>query len=578
MIITTLALFYVLALCFLYGLLLYRMFGWLPNRLDAQISVPQIALAGIGLITALAALASFFIPISVGFHLALLVGAVGMLAWNFRRIIHLASDGLKFIRRHPAITIFFLLATLLAVYEGSREPLNFDTGLYHAQFIRWTETYPVAPGLGNFSDRLAFNSAWLMFASVFHLAWILPLPFHSPGLALYLVLILEVCARLGQSRSGPLSVAGGAPLLFLPLSHLLFRNELSSPGTDLPAALLVWLILVYTLDHAQPNNVSGRPIGFLFLLAGFATTVKLSVAPILLLPLVLWIWEKRITFSAFLQNALILGMILAPWLGRNVILSGYLVYPFPQIDLFSLAWKIPPEKALGAQQSIKAWARVPGRAPEEVLAYSFRVWTMEWWSKLSDLNQALLIITACVMGFFLISLLTLWFKQQARFSGSCRVPNDPKSTILLPSHLVGLGLAVGMLGAVYWFWQAPDIRFGYGFIGILVATPLAVLLVKTWTFRPARIAVFLALAAYQLASLAEMTDFTRWRSRWYVANPYPTIALVEFEQNNFKYFMPDQGTQCWYEAIPCTPFPNSDAYLRGTNTSDGFIDSPDKRP
>ncbi len=560
MIITALALCYITALCFLYGLLIYRIFGWFPKQPDNSIPVPQVALAGICLITALASLSSFFVPINKSFHLTLLFGAAGILAWNFMHIRTLVSNGVRFLTHHPIISFLFILAVLLAVYEGSREPLNFDTGLYHAQFIRWTETYPVVPGLGNFADRLAFNSAWLMFATVVHLEWILPLPFHAPSLVLYLILIMEACARLTEGSKNRLPIASLMALLIFPLTHLLFRAEFSSPGTDLPAALLTWLLVIYTLDYACPNfQITLTPIGSLFMLAGFAITIKLSAAPILLLPLALWIWRKGVSIFSSIQNGLALSLMVLPWMGRNIFLSGYLIYPFPQIDLFSFPWKIPYEKALSAQQWIKAWARVPGRGPEEVFSYSFRIWTLEWWSKMSELNQTLVIAALIICGMYFISVLILWLKK--------------KDSNILPSPLIGLTSAVALLGAIYWFWQAPDIRFGYGFIGVLLVLPVATILTRVWSLRLARLVALLALITYQVAMMAEATDITRWRSRWYVANPYPHISLVEFEQNNFEYFRPDQGTQCWYEIIPCTPFPNSDARLRGTDISDGFIDT-----
>lgn len=34
-------------------------------------------------------------------------------------------------------------------------------------------------------------------------------------------------------------------------------------------------------------------------------------------------------------------VVLAPWLVRNVLISGWLIYPFAAIDLFSVDWKIP---------------------------------------------------------------------------------------------------------------------------------------------------------------------------------------------------------------------------------------------
>ena len=39
-------------------------------------------------------------------------------------------------------------------------------------------------------------------------------------------------------------------------------------------------------------------------------------------------------------------VVIAPFLIRNYYLSGYLIYPFPAIDLFDVPWKIPQGVAL----------------------------------------------------------------------------------------------------------------------------------------------------------------------------------------------------------------------------------------
>ena len=42
----------------------------------------------------------------------------------------------------------------------------YDTGLYHAQYIKWIRNYPVVPGLGNLHGRFAFNSMFLVLSGL----------------------------------------------------------------------------------------------------------------------------------------------------------------------------------------------------------------------------------------------------------------------------------------------------------------------------------------------------------------------------------------------------------------------------
>ena len=59
--------------------------------------------------------------------------------------------------RGRMLGILFLF--LLFAYGTSRGVIHYDTGLYHAQSIRWIEEYGVVKGLGNLHCRLAYNSS-----------------------------------------------------------------------------------------------------------------------------------------------------------------------------------------------------------------------------------------------------------------------------------------------------------------------------------------------------------------------------------------------------------------------------------
>ena len=50
--------------------------------------------------------------------------------------------------------------------------MHVDTGLYHAQAIRWIEEYGVVPGLGNLHSRFAYNSAAFPLCAVYSMRWL----------------------------------------------------------------------------------------------------------------------------------------------------------------------------------------------------------------------------------------------------------------------------------------------------------------------------------------------------------------------------------------------------------------------
>ena len=72
------------------------------------------------------------------------------------------------------------------------------------------------------------------------------------------------------------------------------------------------------------------------------TTFKLSAGMLVILALYPAVCLIRSKEWKKIGIYLLCGcVVLAPWLVRNVLISGWLIYPFAAIDLFSVDWKIP---------------------------------------------------------------------------------------------------------------------------------------------------------------------------------------------------------------------------------------------
>jgi hypothetical protein len=524
-----------------------------------------LVLIGLTLIVSVANLVSIGIPLGFGAALGL-VAIAALAGWFERGAIRQDFARLTDALRQTSVWMLVLGAAFCAVliYKSSDLPINYDTGLYHAQTMRWIETYPVVPGLGNFADRLAFDSSWLVFGALVSASWLGNVVFHAPASLLFLLLVIEGCWRLGRLLRGEVRIAHVLAVLFLLLGRRLFPLEFSSPGTDLPAALLIWLAGLYALDLLESGaltRLTGRHWAIL-LGTVLAVTVKLSALPALILPAYIFL---RLNKNARLHPAwsgLALAALLAvPWLARNVIVSGYLAYPFPQVDLFALDWKIPVAKALEAQSTITAWARLPNRDAGAVLAMPLSQWAPMWWKEQDSFDQLLLIGAGAAW----LLLAFRWIVARIRRS-PWRVCWEAIPTVA----------ATGAAGCIFWFLQAPSFRFGYGFIGVLLGCPLAVLAAEGLVAIPRRwrqaglVLVLVGLLAYQAVSLAGLRNVSEWQARWWIPAGYPAVEVNQVKQNNFSYAFPRSGNQCWDAPIPCTPFPNQQSWMRGTDFSQGF--------
>lgn len=81
-------------------------------------------------------------------------------------------------KKNKAVWLLYAGLTLLFAYGSSRGYMHYDTGLYHAQAIRWIEEYGVVPGLANLHSRFGYNSASFALSAFFSETWLIGRPMH----------------------------------------------------------------------------------------------------------------------------------------------------------------------------------------------------------------------------------------------------------------------------------------------------------------------------------------------------------------------------------------------------------------
>lgn len=520
---------------------------------------------GFAALSTLANLLSLALPLS---WLALLLVTLGALA---ALGLALRGGGLSLpwqgsaLRTLPILAGVLALVALAAVVENATHtPANFDSGLYHAQTIRWFETYPLVPGLGNLHSRLAFNSSWLVLNALFSFAFLGGQSFHLAPAALFVLCVLDGARGASGLLKKQFSAANALRILFLPLSFYILGAEISSPGTDMPGILIAWSLAALWLE--RPPAGQERLTGALLAVTAFyIVTIKLSLGIFLLLALVVWLRGGRSFRYALQLGALGLAVWL-PWMAHSVILSGYLIYPLAVVDLFHVDWKIPLAQARSEANVIRAWARFPDLETAEVLAMPLRQWLKAWFLDHTT-NQRAILLTAAASPLAVLGLSAAARLKQRRW-------NAP-TTAALELYTVTL------LSAIYWLWNAPDLRFGYGIILLLIVLPAAWGLswaAQAWPRLSMPLAYALALAGlvYQISFLAASFDAGSLAQRWVEPLAYPELPSEPCGLDSRTIFCPAEisYTQCWYEPFPCVPSPRSDVVLRGADFGQGFTSQP----
>lgn len=416
------------------------------SKIDYKSSPLDVILIGMCITASIIAISSFWIPSNT--ILLLVLAFICALYWLFssKQITPLIKKILDFIRSQSKLHLLMYAIIIIAIAMFSTlHPMMTDTLYYHYQNIMWNEQYHIVPGLANLQPRFAFNSSYFLLASTFGLK---PLfghyifGVHTFFLAAFFIWVLY---KILHTKN---IIKGGLCILMLCSLFVIYKLHITSVTTDfIPNLLVCYLIMKMIYDkQAMQNN----PLLF-FALPVFIITLKISCFAIALLPLyVLYIQIKEKRFS-YLGTLIFVGLlIVVPWSIRTVILSGYLLFPFPYIDLFSFDWKIPIEYAWEQKDFIQSFARYPNNVDiESVLAMPMSQWFSVWWN--SDMyyfnpiaNRFFFVATIITfpIGAFIVLYKRMW---------------------RLDIERVLLWLAT-VIGIVVWFINAPDFRFIYSLI------------------------------------------------------------------------------------------------------------------
>jgi len=471
------------------------------------------------------------------------------------------------IEEKPKLFICLALIGMFALYTGVRSSgyeTHYDTALYHAQAVKWIKEYPVVPGLANVDSRLGMNSSWFIFCSFFDYGVVEHKVFHAANSSVYLftfAFLLHATLTLYRKKFEVSGIFAALVILFLFLQGEV--GDINSLSTDSISCFLGIYIFVYAIRYIEAKKHSIEDVFFLFIIALFATTIKLINITTVLLPLIFFIewaishlkqhrWQLKKVLHKELHTLSIFSGLFAlfcfPWLVRNIIISGYLIFPIYQINLFSVDWKLPVEETKIIVRWIKSWARIPELRPEKVLDNGFFHWFRDWGHK--ELLRNMIMIPIILH----LSVVVLFFSQ---------LKEDVKKS--WPIY-TGAVFSVG-----YWFIMAPDPRFGYGFLVVLKAFLLSFLVLLIFNniksfIRHFIVFLFVAkIVIYTISGISHVSDFPD--SLKTALFPYRSHQPREYtSRHGVKIYVSEEAGYI----LPAAQKPRPDLEMRGDDYSDGF--------
>ncbi len=450
--------------------------------------------------------------------------------------------------------IFAFILMLLFSYGASRGYLHFDSGLYHAQAIRWIEEYGVVPGLANLHCRLAYNSAAFTLTALYSMEFLVGQSLHTVAGFMAMVLcgkafsVVQVFTRKKVLVSDFVKVA----LLFY---ISIIYTEMMSPASDYFAMLFLFYIVLtwIELEEKQEENIASYSM--LCVLMAVTITVKLSAAIMLLMilkPAVILIKEKR--YSQIVIYIALGIVAVFPYLARNVILSGWLVYPFPSIDFFSFDWKIPAGEARYDAEEIKVYAK--GMTDVLLKDTPMSQWLPNWFAGLKGLEKIWVLgsVVSVVLG--VVAMVWGFIKKEIKYYGFYFL-----ETVLIVGYL---------------FWQigTPLVRYGYIYI---LAFPFFTVGLWFVTVLGKRERSYLLFAAalvlffgYKGIGLVGGIKDSARQDYYVWQRDYETWAYGSYEINGIEFYIPLESGQIGYNKFPGVPYERYDVELRGSSLEEGF--------
>ena len=541
---------YMIVTCYVLGFGIWRAL-W---RGEGEVFQKESSYVFVGIV-AVTVYAQFF---SI-FHKVGLAANIGMLilcaicVFMYRKDLGKRLHRLLFTVTPPkAIVAVFLL--LLFAYATSTGIIHYDTGLYHAQSIRWIEEYGAVPGLGNLHSRLAYNSASFCLSALYSMAFLGGQSYHCCAGFLAFLLALTCTEGFTLKRLKKPLLSGFVRVLGIYYLLIIF-DEMISPASDYFMVLSVFYIIIRWLDLLERGEESYIPYGLLCVMGVWTFTIKFSGALILLLtvkPACMMIKRKKgKEIGKFLGMGL---MTVIPFLIRNVILSGWLLYPFTAIDLFSFDFKIPKWVAAYDAKEIQVW----GRGLYDVTEYGKPIifWFPNWFMSLSIIDKAFLI-----MAFFSLVLLI----------GLALYTFLKKKKELREFLLVEGTVAASFL---FWLLSAPLIRYGCVYLWmqpVLICGHLYLRFAAKWDRYRLYQAALLLFVLYKAFNFSKEVLQTATGEYMICQKDYENFETIAYELNGYTFYYPVSGDRTGYDDFPASPIKAADIF-RGDRIEDGFVD------
>lgn len=487
------------------------------------------------------------------------------------QIAGLVSDAWK--KKGIVWKLAVVLSVIVWCFCTSRGYMHYDSDLYHAQSIRWIEEYGIVRGLGNIHVRFAYNSSFFALSALYSMKFLTGRSLHTVNGLMALLLWIQVLPLFDwhKSRQKKTLVTDFARLGAFYYLTVIY-SDVVAPASDYAIMCVVFFIVIRWLALLERGEDRPAPYALLCVAGVYAVTLKLTAGLILLLlakPVSMLVRQKK---WRDIGIYLVLGLLTAaPWLARTVLLSGYLLYPFPALDLFDVDWKMSAAAAALDAAEIKTWGR--GLDNAALVDLPITQWFGRWFQgSLPGTGKILVAADIACLLVLVVLLIRLLFRAD-------RVERLQREQLLV--------LATVAVSYGFWQFSAPLLRYGYAYVLLVIMITGGILcdiVIKyfdKWQKKDMirRIAVLgvlvlLAFSAVKLVSLvryccSELHRGGAGAGTYVWQQDYGHYALESYVVDGVPFYYPVSGDRTGYDSFPSVPR-RQEIRFRGDSVKEGF--------
>lgn len=463
--------------------------------------------------------------------------------------------------------IFFGICATYVFLLTLGVPTFIDTYLYHAQTIHWIEDYGCVKGIANLHDRLGFNSSFHAFTALYSMKWLFNQSLHATNG--WNIVLLQSVALWNIYRGIKEKKIVVTALSITSFIYFLFTcGYSSSMGADIPAAVFVLILLILWCRTIEITPQNMDAFALLSVFAVYIVTVKFSCALFSLLfiyPAYLLIKEKN---GKKIILYISLGLLVAvPFFIRTILITGWLVFPFSAIDLFSFDWEVPKFIVDAQSNLITMYARLP----DDMAYANAHTALIDWfprWVLAQNKNELIIFFLNIILIIAeLIHLIIQLIKKQS----------------LSPIWIITKSVAA--ICFLYWFLCAPAVRFGWSSMLFFPAVSLGHIFM-TASVNQNRIRKYLSYVPYFALFIVLLLIGFRNNDRrvfdiqealaqrpYVYQVDYPQIDTIgSFQLGDVTVYYPTEEGKSGYYAFPAavTDYSEGGLSLRGNKIEDGF--------